>query len=206
MRRVGITMREVNAEGYYENRDALAQDWFDYFEKEFPEYILVPIPNIGPKSISYFLNLSIDVLILSGGESYGTSKRRDNTELAMLELAVNTNTPVLGVCRGMQLIHIYFGGVIEVGDTEYAKNHVACHHQIQFMESTYEVNSYHSNRLKENTVDEKFTVLARSITDNSIEAFEYNNILGLMWHPERKMRNYSWSTQIVRTFLNKFYD
>ena len=66
---------------------------------------------------------TIDKLILSGGQNvdpslYGEEKtiesddyniKRDQFELALLKEAIRQNKPVLGICRGVQLINVAFG-------------------------------------------------------------------------------------------------
>lgn len=65
----------------------------------------------------------VDLLVLCGGEDvetsrYGEKRRgarkpnltRDAWEWALLDEAVKRNLPVVGICRGLQVINVYFGG------------------------------------------------------------------------------------------------
>ena len=69
---------------------------------------------------------SVDVLLLCGGEDVDPSRyktkpsprlgevnlRRDAWEWLLLDEAVKRRLPVIGICRGCQLINVYFGGTL----------------------------------------------------------------------------------------------
>jgi len=202
--RFGITSRITESSDYFEIRDSLSQDWSNYFFENFPNDIWVTIPNQGSKSIEYFKSLKLNVLILSGGDNLGDTINRDETEVSLLKFALHNLIPVIGVCRGMQLIHVYYGGKIESGDSSFSKIHKSKNHIINYKENEQIiVNSYHTNKIVESTLSKEFTVLARCIEDNSIESFYNKNILSIMWHPERKIESFSWSTNLLKKFLSK---
>ena len=95
--RIGITMRMVDAEGYNEPRDALAQDWGAFMGQVLPEALWMPVPNMGKDIIRYFSDWNLDGLILSGGNDLGSEVLRDLTEEALLQHALSRSLPVLGV-------------------------------------------------------------------------------------------------------------
>lgn len=202
--RIGISMRVTDAIGYEEKRDSLAQDWSKFMLEVFPEEQWLSIPNIGIKASDYARKWALNAFIFSGGENVGASASRDLTEFTLLDYALKNNFPVLGVCRGLQLIYSRFGGKVELQNSDFGVMHRATTHDILIDKKLMSVNSYHDNKLIENTLPNEFKVLAICNQDKSIEAVTCRNILGIMWHPEREFRVQQWEVELIKNFLNKF--
>ncbi len=177
--RIGVTSRIVEAQGYREARDALAPDWAVFLAAALPGVAWMQLPNLGGEHIvPYCEQWEIDRLILSGGEDIGVSALRDQTELRLLDWAEVRGVPVLGICRGMQLIaHRAGTGLIPVAA------HVATTHAVTGAR-TGVVNSFH--RLAPAACPEGYRVMAWA-EDGSIEAIAHRSLRweGWMWHPER---------------------
>ena len=177
--RIGVTSRIVEAQGYREARDALAHDWAVFLAAALPGVAWMQLPNLGGEHIvPYCEQWEIDRLILSGGEDIGVSALRDQTELRLLDWAEARGMPVLGICRGMQLIaHRAGTGLIPVAA------HVATTHAVTGAR-TGVVNSFH--RLAPAACPEGYRVMAWA-EDGSIEAIAHRSLRweGWMWHPER---------------------
>ena len=108
------------------NRDALEQDYVEYYQKY--GFKIIPIPNVLDNIEEYFKDILPDRIILSGGNDinpklYGeesedndslssnrVSEARDKTDKKVLHIAIKRNIPVLCECRGMQFLNVYFGG------------------------------------------------------------------------------------------------
>jgi putative glutamine amidotransferase len=119
-----------------------------------------------------------DLVVLSGGESVGEDLGRDSFEFGLLNTIQKTDTPTLGICRGMQIIGSFFGQ-----DPIPVENHAGTRHSIGGFMSA-EVNSFHNFGFKQ--VVTPLVPLIRA-QDGTIEAFSHSHLpwLGVMWHPER---------------------
>lgn len=164
-----------------EKRDALDSNWH-IFLKECG-CIGIPIPNNVDSLNEILSSISFDGILLSGGNtpvSYGgTCPERDAIDDCLIKYSIDYDIPLIGVCRGLQSICLYFGGSLKQ-----VSNHIRTHHKIKgFINES--VNSYHS--WSPNYPGENIEILCKS-EDGQIEMIRHNqlNILGIMWHPERE--------------------
>ena len=189
--KIGISLRVVQAPNYDETRDALSQDWPSLLEEL--GFIPVFIPNTLGNLESFLKEVSLDGLVLSGGDNIGENQDRDETENKLLMYAIDKKIPVVGVCRGMQLINAYFGGKLSI-DT--STIHLTKKHSIKitdenfsslFKSSSFHVNTYHKNMILTDKLGEGLKPFAIFSKDNSIEGLFHEKlpIIGVMWHPER---------------------
>ncbi len=179
--RIGVTMRVLEALGYHETRDALAQNWSEFLKTALPGAAWMPLPNLGAVSIrSYCEKWGINGLILTGGEDFGVIPLRDETERDLLAWAKGRKMPALGICRGMQMMAMQAGSTLKLIDGHVRTRHVLCG------SFSHEVNSFHNYGLLE--CPQGFVVTARS-EDGNIEAICNPELHweGWMWHPEREM-------------------
>lgn len=147
-------------------------------------HIPVPLPNVLGSSLSEWLKIiNPTAVVLSGGKDIGLSIDRDNTECALLTNAYERQLPVLGICRGMQIMAHWAGASLHS-----LHGHIRTRHRL-LGEITDEVNSYHQFGLA--SCPKNFKVLARS-EDGEIEAIRHQTLPweGWMWHPERE-QNFS---------------
>lgn len=182
--------------------------------------IIIP-PFDSTKQLKEYIDL-VDALVLSGGEdvdpaSYGENQvieleninpDRDKWEIALFKEAYQAEIPILGICRGMQLINISLGGSL-YQDIEQQSNCDFSHlpldlkrrenleyvsHIVNILNNTkldkilcnnkLKVNSHHHQAIKE--LAESLNTAARSEC-GIIEAVEnkYKSFLmGVQWHPE----------------------
>ncbi len=209
-KKIGISLRVVEAQNYAEKRDALSHDWSKLFENL--DLLPILIPN-NLENIEFFLNdLSLDGIVLSGGDNMGDNIDRDKTEHFLLEYAIKKKIPTIGVCRGMQLINNHFGGKLMTDSNE---QHVAKDHEIQIIDTQFStlfesnkvsVNSYHKNIIFQECLGNNLKPFAIDNDDKSIEGFSHTSlpIIGVMWHPERT-QNKNNKTIISTIFKEKSF-
>ncbi len=160
----------------------------------------------------------IDGLILAGGAdidpaSYGaephprtngTVPERDRTEIALARRAVQRDLPVLGICRGMQLLNVALGGTLrqhvpdDVGHEQHRRNPGSFEnsdHDVRLApgslaqqaasEELHSTKSHHHQGVAE--IGEGLIVTGYSTLDELPEAIELPGkrfVLGVQWHPE----------------------
>ena len=183
-----VSMRMSVAPETGELRNAIADDWTTCLARVAPDAIWLPLPNVGKKIAGWLAALKPHGIILSGGDDWGVFPARDETELALCRFALDNGVPLLGVCRGMQVLNHALGGKLP---SRRDRGHVAARHDVTLHQasgqSVTEVNSYHSGLLFEEDLASGLTVTARA-ADGSVEAFRVKNspMYGIMWHPERE--------------------
>jgi len=150
----------------------------------------------------------VEGLLLIGGAdldpaSYGatatarteaTSPLRDEFELALVRAAFARDLPVLGICRGLQIMNVATGGTLHqhLTDAGFAEHRPLpgslgepTLHQVEGERGTLTVNSHHHQGV--DRVGEGARVVARSLPDGLVEALEWparRHARGVQWHPE----------------------
>lgn len=131
----------------------------------------------------YVASLGLAGFVLSGGNDIGSCLDRDATEKLILQFAKEKRMPVLGICRGMQMIASFCGG--RLGP---CKGHVKTRHTIKTIEGYHlEVNSFHNYVVLDPGAELKVSARSR---DGCIESLTHKTLpwYGCMWHPEREVK------------------
>ena len=172
------------------------------------------MPVLIPRDSNAEVVSKLDGIVLSGGadvdpaihspeEDPSLSKfepGRDSHEFEILNKAIEKDVPVLGICRGIQVINVHAGGTLFQDIPDHAnikKPYDDRHHKVRFETgsilsdiygSEIEVNSLHHQAI--NKIAEGIEVVGWSsggeATEEVIEAIEVDNsrILAVQWHPE----------------------
>lgn len=173
----------------------------------------------------------LDALIITGGagdldpalyarerhpETGPIQKERDAYELVLVRAAIERETPTLGICRGMQVINVAYGGTVEqhlpdaVGHEDHRKvRGTFSDHQVRLepgslasracgveMES---VKSHHHQGARE--VGEGLRATGWATADGLVEAIEDPSrpfVLGVLWHPEEDEKS-----RVVQALLSE---
>jgi putative glutamine amidotransferase len=165
----------------------------------------------------------LDGLIVSGGvdvdpacygaephpETKGCTPERDAFEIALIRRAAELDMPVLGICRGMQVLNVAFGGTLiqHLPDTFGHEDHRRvpgnfdeADHDVRLVpdslaaaaagELLHTTKSHHHQGVDE--VGDGLIVTGTSAIDDLVEALELPDrrfVLGVQWHPEADERS-----------------
>ncbi|MBP5771877.1 MAG: membrane dipeptidase [Bacteroidaceae bacterium] len=156
----------------------------------------------------------IDGLLLSGGADLNPlfvneeplpklgniNPRRDLAELLLIRLAFDRQIPILGICRGIQMLAAALDGSIwqdipspsikhsQDLDRSYASHTVNIEedsllHSI-FGTDTLAVNSFHHQAVREAGPHLRISAFAKDGVIEAVESSEHKSIIGVQWHPE----------------------
>lgn len=159
-----------------------------------------------------------DGLLLSGGNDINpmlfneepheylgvVSPSRDSSELELARRMLKTGKPILGICRGLQVLNVAVGGTLyqdlnKQNDSPILQHiqkapNTHCSHYVQLDKGSLlesiagseriQVNSYHHQSLKEVPSDFKVTAVASDGIVEAIESTDEQFVLGVQWHPE----------------------
>jgi putative glutamine amidotransferase len=190
------------------------------------DVLVLMIPSVDRDGVLHRSNMrlrdyarELDGLVLQGGadispESYGEEplkpewagdRMRDDYEIELFDEFVEAGKPVLGVCRGIQLINVALGGTLyqdlptQVGPQIVHRNREIYDgnlHQVRIEPSTGLarlfpqvqqacVNSLHHQAVRK--LGRDLVVEARSVDDDVVEAVRMKGrsyVFGVQWHPE----------------------
>jgi gamma-glutamyl-gamma-aminobutyrate hydrolase PuuD len=181
MKTIAITQRVAVIPQYGERRDCLDQAWARFVAA--CGLLPLALPNVPEVALSLFDNADMAGLLLTGGNDLaslgGDAPERDATENALMDAAEARGLPVLGVCRGMQVIQQRHAVPLVRVD-----GHVMPSQIIQIDSEPREVNSYHRFAALESRAPLDVWAVA---ADGVVKAVRHaaRQTTGIMWHPER---------------------
>jgi putative glutamine amidotransferase len=211
-RRVALTQRVDDLPERGERRDALDQSWTALIEAAGFEPVLVPNRSVDP--VAYVEALEPALLVITGGndlahlpEPSQPAPERDATEAALLDAATASGLPVLGVCRGLQLLVDRTGGRLRR-----VEGHVRAPHPVSVVEAApwplrdgRVVNSFHGWGVAPDALGPVLAPLAFA-PDGTVEAAHLPGLpqVAVMWHPEREPQDPA-DLDLVRALVEHRY-
>jgi putative glutamine amidotransferase len=207
LKTVAVSQRIDDYPERNERRDALDQNLSSFLITS--GFIPISVPNRLTKQVvepsaenqnelgSWLEIFNPNAILLSGGNDVGSCIDRDCTEKGLIDFASKRNLPVLGICRGMQMMATLAGSNLRE-----VSGHVRTRHILQGGVISGEANSYHDMSL--DSCPSGYHVLATS-EDGEIEAIRHDEYPweGWMWHPEREER---FDVRDVKRLRNLFCD
>lgn len=160
---------------------------------------------------------TLDGIVLSGGadidpdylgeeplDCISINPRRDRQELTLVRLAADRQIPLLGICRGIQVLTAALGGKLYqdiktqhdqtcIGHSQTIARGLPSH-EVKlvkdsllygfFGKETLAVNSFHHQAVKEVPAGFRVTAFAPDGIIEGMESTAFRPILGVQWHPE----------------------
>lgn len=199
--------------------------------------IPVAVPTLHDSEAAAELVERLDGLLLAGGEDLAPAlfrqearpglgiviERRDRYEWALLQAALAKGIPILGICRGFQLLNVYFGGTLHQDLAAYYSAeipHFSAHlgrealvHEVLLPEGTFLRQCYGTERLWVNSLHHQgVEILAPELLpaavsrEGLVEGFQHHtaeNVIGVQWHPEMMTERYPVHRNLFRFFVEK---
>ena len=190
---IGITQRVERVPAYGERRDCLDQAWGNLLSQL--GMLPVPLSNAlnDPGTVVDALELS--GVILSGGNDIATqpdainpAPERDALEAKLIDACFTRGIPVLGICRGMQMLNLHLGGKLTATGGHSGERHLIKRtHADAPWEAEFEVNSFHNFAVGANDLAPDLEPMAIA-HDETVEACRHKQYacIDIMWHPERE--------------------
>lgn len=175
-------------------------------------FVPLLVPNAITDLGAYVAALDVGGVVLTGGGdihparyhqptngAVEISPQRDEVEFRLLQIALDRGLPVLGICRGWQVINVFFGGGL-VQDIPSQIGAAVLHDESQHPVALTDprlirllgvdaliTNSFHHQGATADLLAPGLEIFARSEADGIIEGGWHvdHPVLGVQWHPER---------------------
>ena len=157
------------------------------------------LPNRYLDQKTYIKKIKPAGIILSGGGDPLKKDQRRKNEINLIKYSITKNIPLIGICRGAQVINLFYGGQIKK-----VKGHVRKFHKIKLDKGKkIKVNSFHDLGFDENMLGKELISLSKS-NDGIVKYFRHKklNIFGIMWHPERNKKFQNYDLKLFKNIIS----
>tara|TARA_Y100000590_G_scaffold449555_1_gene587895 strand:- start:288 stop:914 length:627 start_codon:yes stop_codon:yes gene_type:complete len=208
MKKIIITQRVDKIDKINEVRNSLDIRW----QELLLSIDLIPIVLPLNVAINNYIDSKVAGVILSGGNDLFSqskdqlSKYRDKHEIDCIEYAINNSIPLIGICRGMQIIAEYFGSTLKKINGHVSEKHsfssIKRKKYSNLFDGISEIKCFHNYAI--DMLGDELEVVGKCIDDGMIEAIYHkkHKILGQMWHPERNKPFTLKNKKIIASFFN----
>jgi putative glutamine amidotransferase len=237
MKKILITSHhnEVEPEKVFGLPSVIVQDYKVYpFHAEGALPVVVPALIFSKEELRSMVKM-VDMVVLTGGHDvettrYGEEVRydtvqtyscRDDIEFGLLEVAIELGKPVFGICRGLQVINVFFGGSLyqnlhhdvpgTFGHSQPKEDIEKLLHTVSIEPQSFlsrifpdmgeiVVNSFHNQSVKR--LGNGLHISGKSL-DGIIEAIEHESypVYAVQWHPEKSYRVDTVSQELIRAVV-----
>ena len=229
MKMIGVVCSEqdINKNGYKQKVNIVANSYIDLLVKNDAIPILLS-PQIN-KQVAKRIVKKIDGMMFIGGEDikecyYNSNvdiqeiSKRDELEIELYKECKEKQIPILGICRGLQLINVAEGGTLENiqpsseikhtidedGFINYHDIHLEKDSKLKKIMNVdnYSVCSMHHQKIGILGKNLKISAKSEDGVIEAIESKEKNFIIAFQGHIEKNIKNYKRYNNVIKEFLN----
>jgi putative glutamine amidotransferase len=150
-------------------------------------------------------------------ETDAPDDERDEAEFALIQEALQRDMPILGICRGLQILNVSHGGTLVQHLAATARHdpakddHSDAAHEVAFVPASklaeiasvaaWQVNSRHHQAVLK--LGENLHISARDLEDGTVEGIERHDkrfVVAVQWHPEDQTRKHPEQLRLFESF------
>lgn len=222
---IAFTARDTiirNTQGYY-----FQQSYMDAVTAAGGTYLgILPLPD---HNYDHIAELCDGLLVTGGGDidpkyfnqelhekASLVKENIDEMDFKLIEAFLKKKKPILGICRGHQVLNVYYGGSLiqdipSIVETDLIHSQTEARnvgtHEVKLIKDSflgkenevYLTNSFHHQSVLE--PGKTLEVLAYS-KDGIVEAIQNDEVMGVQWHPECMIED-KFHLNIIKTFIDK---
>jgi len=220
---------------YERNRVWIGPNYLDAIRTAGGIPILLPL-NVNKEELAVAANIC-DGFLFTGGPDISPFRfqeetirqcgvvvpERDNMEEDLFTLAMESDKPILGICRGIQVLNVFLGGTLyqdipaqldsafQLAHSQPSGNSVLSHSVkiendsllYQIVSKEYmQVNSFHHQAIKGLAPSLLIAATAPDLLIESVYLPEKKFFLGVQWHPEHLFSSNEDALNIFKAFVN----